>query len=312
MDFFEDEARPRFVFRGGSGGGATSAEQNSDTLGFSKLHFFLCLSAASVVLLAAFSLVSSSQTLATFLLWSALSLLLAPFAPSSVTGGDIHVGAGDLLPDPTPSPTPTEPSSIPARRSRSRKTIDSQPPSLPPIAPKALEQNRSEEKSLDPDPNTNRDSVGGDEKEWTDDDLDLLKKQIAKNPVGKPQRWERIAEAFRGRHALDSVIRTAKSLPDKRPTDSFQQFLKHRKPLDKRTEADKNEILMEDSDDLEKKEWSAGDDLALLNALKVFPKDATMRWEKIAAAVPGKSKAGCIKRVAELKKDFRSSKASES
>ncbi|XP_022015144.1 uncharacterized protein LOC110914670 [Helianthus annuus] len=32
-------------------------------------------------------------------------------------------------------------------------------------------------------------------------------------------------------------------------------------------------------------------------------------WEKIIAAVPGRSKAACMKRVADLKKDFRSSKA---
>ena len=49
----------------------------------------------------------------------------------------------------------------------------------------------------------------------------------------------------------------------------------------------------------------------LINALKAFPKDVPMRWEKIAAAVPGKSKACCMKRVAELKRDFRSSKASD-
>ena len=56
--------------------------------------------------------------------------------------------------------------------------------------------------------------------------------------------------------------------------------------------------------------WSSGEDIALLNALKTFPKDVPMRWEKIAAVVPGKSKAACMKRVAELKRDYRSSKAS--
>lgn len=55
--------------------------------------------------------------------------------------------------------------------------------------------------------------------------------------------------------------------------------------------------------------WSSGEDIALLNALKAFPKDVSMRWEKVAAAVPGKSKAACMKRVTELKKGFRSAKA---
>lgn len=58
--------------------------------------------------------------------------------------------------------------------------------------------------------------------------------------------------------------------------------------------------------------WSSAEDLALLNALKAFPKDVAMRWEKIAASVPGKTKSACMKRVTELKKNFRSSKVSAS
>ncbi|CAH8360874.1 unnamed protein product [Eruca vesicaria subsp. sativa] len=55
--------------------------------------------------------------------------------------------------------------------------------------------------------------------------------------------------------------------------------------------------------------WSNGEDIALLNALKAFPKEAAMRWEKVAAVVPGKTKVACMKRVTELKKGFRSSKS---
>ncbi|CAL1394849.1 unnamed protein product [Linum trigynum] len=55
--------------------------------------------------------------------------------------------------------------------------------------------------------------------------------------------------------------------------------------------------------------WSSGEDIALLNALKAFPKDVVMRWDKVAATVPGKSKAACVKRVSDLKKGLRSSKA---
>lgn len=160
------------------------------------------------------------------------------------------------------------------------------------------------------------------EKEWTDEDFELLKRQISKHPVGEPRRWETIAEAFRGRHGLDSVIKTAKSLSERKPAagDSFQQFLKQRKPLDKRVDpnvGDSKGGILAENGELGKESgggsgsWSSGEDLALLNALKAFPKDVSMRWEKIAAAVPEKSKASCMKRVAELKRDFRSSKASE-
>ncbi|KAK2989982.1 hypothetical protein RJ640_000258 [Escallonia rubra] len=40
----------------------------------------------------------------------------------------------------------------------------------------------------------------------------------------------------------------------------------------------------------------------LIAKMKAFPKDVAMRWAKIVATMPGKSKAACMKRVAELKK----------
>ncbi|CAN1123681.1 Transcription factor MAMYB [Linum perenne] len=128
---------------------------------------------------------------------------------------------------------------------------------------------------------------------------------MAKNPVGKPRRWEVIAEAFNGRHKMDSVIKAAKEMGGKKSDDgdSYAKFLKNRKPVDTRVDE------AAEVDGAENGSTSSGEDIALLNALKVFPKDVAMRWEKVAAAVPGKSKAACMKRVSELKKGFRSSKA---
>lgn len=148
------------------------------------------------------------------------------------------------------------------------------------------------------------------ESEWTEEDLGLLRKQIVKHPVGKPKRWEVIAEAFRGRHSAESVINKAKSLGKEKPadSDSYSKFLKDRKPVDKRVEDGDGELV--DRENGGEVSWTSVEDIALLNALKAFPKDAAMRWEKIAAAVPGKTKAACMKRVSELKKEFRSSKAS--
>ncbi|KAJ1412938.1 SANT/Myb domain [Sesbania bispinosa] len=135
---------------------------------------------------------------------------------------------------------------------------------------------------------------------------------MAKHPVGKPGRWEAIAAAFGGRHKAESVIKKVKELGEKRvdDSDSYAQFLKKRKALDKRVVEDAGEEESE-SVTVEKVEggWSKTEDIALLNALKAFPKDVPMRWEKVAAAVPGKSKAACMKRVTELKKGFRSAKA---
>jgi hypothetical protein len=146
------------------------------------------------------------------------------------------------------------------------------------------------------------------ETEWNEDDIEILKKQMVKHPVGKPGRWEAIAEAFGGRHKAESVVKKAKNLGEKKvdDSDSYEQFLKKRKALDKRLVEEGGELAT-----VEKGEsvWSSNEDIALLNALKAFPKDVSMRWEKVAAAVPGKSKAACMKRIAELKKGFRTAKS---
>ncbi|KAJ8568324.1 hypothetical protein K7X08_027857 [Anisodus acutangulus] len=146
---------------------------------------------------------------------------------------------------------------------------------------------------------------------WNEGDEELLRKMMGKNPVGKPGRWEAIADGFNGRFKVESVIKKAKELGEKKMSDedSYSRFLKDRKPMDKRSESGNGG----DFENVEAKKavesWSSGEDLALLNALKTFPKEVAMRWEKIAAAVPGKNKAACMKRMTELKKDFRSSKS---
>ncbi|URD71882.1 SANT [Musa troglodytarum] len=327
MDYIEEEARPRFLFSSSSG--ASSAAAPAETRKVSKFHAAACLSAAAALLLLAYLSLSDSQTLSSLLLWAALSLALGPFAPLSATGGDARVGHGDPLPDAEPAPSHLdldEPKRrVQGRRTRSQK-IDGPPPPAATISKPTTAERNKDLIFVDgvASANDNKGKEQEEEKEWTDEDLELLKKQVSKHPVGEPRRWERIAEAFQGRHGLDSVIDTAKSLSERRPAagDPYQQFLKQRKPVDKRAAAVEVESHPQDGSLMEhgdpKKDngegngnWSSGEDIALLNALKAFPKDASMRWEKIAAAVPGRSKAACMKRVAELKKSFRSSKSTE-
>lgn len=148
------------------------------------------------------------------------------------------------------------------------------------------------------------------EKDWSLMDLELLKKQMVKFPVGMPGRWEAVAAVFNGRHKVESVVKMAKSMNERKGSgleDSFSRFLKDRKAVDKRVDEVIESERMGNGGS-----WSSGEDIALLNALKAFPKEVAMRWEKITAAVPGRSKAACMKRVADLKKDFRSSKAASS
>ncbi|KAK5839845.1 hypothetical protein PVK06_008688 [Gossypium arboreum] len=55
----------------------------------------------------------------------------------------------------------------------------------------------------------------GEGKEWNEAEIEILKKQMAKNPMGKPGRWEAIASSFKGKFKTDRVIKKAKELGDK-------------------------------------------------------------------------------------------------
>ncbi|PKA61662.1 Transcription factor DIVARICATA [Apostasia shenzhenica] len=318
MDFMEEEARPRFLFQARSSSSSSPPPQ-TEPVKVSKLHVFCCLSSAAALLAAVFCFSSFSSIVFTLLLWTASSLLLAPFAPAAATGGDLSVGRGDPLPPPVaPSAEPDEP------RRRSAFRWSPKPPLPPPSSlaaalvselPRSMEDRRAGDLAV----GTSGSAQELDE-EWTDSDFQILKRQISKYPAGAPGRWERVAEAFKGRHSVECVIRTAKSLSvsERSPPggDSFAQFLKQRKPIDKRVDAVNGDSSWEEGNGVDSKVgnrgWSSGEDFALLKALKAFPKDVPMRWERMAEAVPGKSKADCMKRVAELKRDFRSSKASKS
>ncbi|GAB2273707.1 hypothetical protein Dimus_008488 [Dionaea muscipula] len=272
-----------------------------------------------------------------------LSLLIGPFAPLSLTAGDIRVGRGKIVEFPVddqPVVADGSTKKAPGRRQKGKIPDESGPNSNGKV--ESLGRNgvgliRQDREFGDLGLDSERGLGGGlvdsdsvkagfegwgvvEEREWTEEDLELLRRQVLKHPVGKPRRWEVISEAFRGRHALNSVIKTAKSMGEAKPEDSnsYSKFLRNRKPADKRlVEASGDgesgvegagEVEGENGGGGEVRIWSSGEDIALLNALKAFPKDVAMRWDKIAAAVPGKSKAACMKRVAELKRDFRSSK----
>ena len=55
-------------------------------------------------------------------------------------------------------------------------------------------------------------------------------------------------------------------------------------------------------------EWSEEQEVMLVRAVKKVAKDATERWEKISALVPGRTKAQCMRRFKELKEGFKARK----
>ncbi|KAH7281171.1 hypothetical protein KP509_36G033600 [Ceratopteris richardii] len=173
-------------------------------------------------------------------------------------------------------------------------------------------------------------SVKG-EAEWTPADIDLLKKLMVRYPKGMLKRWEVIAESFDGSHSVESIVKMSKAMAEKKKTnDDYSDFLAKRKghanaiasPLSLRSDSDesggenlksaaenKDEIMQngdgKESQKKKKSEWSDAEDKALLNALKMFPKDTPMRWEKVALAVPTRTKPQCFRRYSQLKEGFR-------
>ncbi|KAL4203437.1 hypothetical protein AMTRI_Chr01g103980 [Amborella trichopoda] len=57
--------------------------------------------------------------------------------------------------------------------------------------------------------------------------------------------------------------------------------------------------------------WTPTQERALIRALKTFPKETSQRWERVTAAVPGKTKIQCMKKFAILKESFRNKKSAE-
>ncbi|MFS7942247.1 putative transcription factor MYB-HB-like family [Helianthus anomalus] len=298
MEFFDEESRPRFLLQSRS-----PPKPNPQTESLDNLHkptLFISLSLSALLLTLSLFYIKSDPFQSIFI-WFSLSLLIGPFAPPSLTAGDIRVGLGPTLQPQTPVSQTLEPDPVKRSRIKHRKP-DQEYIQIPPVVVENTQKTISE-------------VVVVEEKDWTFEDLELLKKQMVKNPVGMPGRWEAVAEVFKGRHKVESVVKMAKSMGDRKAndSDSFSRFLKDRKAVDKRVdeviENERGDVSNVSNNVSNGGSWSSAEDIALLNALKAFPKDVAMRWEKITAAVPGRSKAACMKRVADLKKDFRSSKA---
>ncbi|KAG6414216.1 hypothetical protein SASPL_126934 [Salvia splendens] len=161
------------------------------------------------------------------LLWLSLSLLIGPFAPPSLTAGDIRVGVGPQLEE------------IPAAQIEftekpSRKSVKS--------TRKASEETEGNSNAIDlsrfdlPKRRSSRSSieavVEAKPEEWGEADDEMLKKLMGKHPVGKPGRWEAISEGFKGRYKVETVIAKAKHIGEKKGGDQNSYTKEVDEPLD--------------------------------------------------------------------------------
>ncbi|MFS7923316.1 putative transcription factor MYB/SANT family [Helianthus anomalus] len=179
------------------------------------------------------------------------------------------------------------------------------------------------------------------EKPWGKEEIELLRKGIAKYPKGTSRRWEVISEYIGTGRSVEEILKATKTVLLQKPdsTKAFDSFLEKRKPAvtissplttreevvgvsststSTSTPTRPGVTQPKPSQDVDKVEpvgsssdqdvWSSVQETALVQALKTFPKETNQRWERVAAAVPGKPVNQCKKQFALLKERFRNTK----
>ncbi|XP_056429472.1 dnaJ homolog subfamily C member 2 [Hyla sarda] len=161
-------------------------------------------------------------------------------------------------------------------------------------------------------------------KSWSEDDLQLLIKAVNLFPAGTNARWDVIAN-YMNLHSVSGIKRTAKDVINKAKSlqkldpqqkddinkKAFDKFKKEHKvvvqSVDNAVPSERFEVPGADSST----PWTTEEQKLLEQALKTYPVNTPERWEKIADAVPGRSKKDCMKRYKELVEMVKAKKAAQ-
>ncbi|XP_040028745.2 dnaJ homolog subfamily C member 2 [Gasterosteus aculeatus] len=158
-------------------------------------------------------------------------------------------------------------------------------------------------------------------KNWGEEDLQLLIKAVNLFPAGTNARWEVIAN-YMNLHSTSGMKRTAKDVINKAKNlqrlDPVQKDDINRKAFEKFKKEHAcvaptidNAVPSERFDDGNTASWTTEEQKLLEQSLKTYPVSTPERWEKIAAAVPGRSKKDCMKRYKELVEMVKAKKAAQ-
>ncbi|XP_010491158.1 PREDICTED: dnaJ homolog subfamily C member 2-like [Camelina sativa] len=176
---------------------------------------------------------------------------------------------------------------------------------------------------------------------WSKEEIDMLRKGMVKYPKGTSRRWEVVSEYIGTGRSVEEILKATKTVLLQKPDSAkaFDSFLEKRKPsasiaspLSTREELGESlptattttkaspskETVVANSQSSDNNGeaggssdtdgWSTVQERALVQALKTFPKETSQRWERVAAAVPGKTMIQCKKKFAELKEIIRNKK----
>nr|CAG4641959.1 EOG090X0BHG [Eurycercus lamellatus] len=150
---------------------------------------------------------------------------------------------------------------------------------------------------------------------WTDEDLAELAKYMKKYPAGTTERWEKIADALN--RTVNEVTHFARKMKDNafRPPEGQEgeNNSKEEERVEKKkekTRGGKNSILLAEPTQADvgtseeqvagSSGWTQKQQKSLETALACYTKGSSERWERIAKAVPGKTKEECMLRVKYL------------
>ncbi|XP_064512830.1 dnaJ homolog subfamily C member 2 isoform X2 [Pseudopipra pipra] len=135
-------------------------------------------------------------------------------------------------------------------------------------------------------------------------------------------RWEVIAN-YMNLHSTTGIKRTAKDVINKAKSlqkldphqkddinkKAFDKFKKEHGVVPQMGSAAPSERF--EGSPLDSSPWTTEEQKLLEQALKTYPVNTPERWEKIAAAVPGRSKKDCMKRYKELVEMVKAKKAAQ-
>merc|ERR1712110_1341821 len=183
------------------------------------------------------------------------------------------------------------------------------------------------------------------EKEWSVQEIQILVKAANVFPTGTTKRWDKISTYYNDHHAPEDINRTAKDCMGAIKTlsakaqdskggagnsgnseDAFSLFLSGRKsneskPKDGEISEDysrnhREAIVEKASSNKENKtsaeadkSWSTNEQKMLEQALRTYPANyGKERWDKIAEAMPNRSKRDCMLRYKEIVEQLKAKK----
>lgn len=187
------------------------------------------------------------------------------------------------------------------------------------------------------------------DKPWGKEEIEMLRKGVQKYPKGTSRRWEVISEYIGTGRSVEEILKATKTVLLQKPdsTNAFGTFLEKRKPApsiasplttrveseglpvngaeekpsakatnlslgNDRSQDNAGEVLVSNGTSSGTEDtWSSTQERALIQALKTFPKETSQRWERVTAAVPGKTVNQCKKKFTMLRENFRSKKGGD-